>query len=151
MWGIAITWLLSSSINFYILIFFVETTGQIGTQLGSNWNFFIFRPILMQFLPSVHLNGLLMVHKQNLLFYFEKGLKFRIFEKYIEFLFFIQFWCVFFVVEWIVLSAFGSMLTDFLYILRISALLFFFYWSPYFNGLQLNIRSYIRIEYDNFS
>jgi len=41
---------------------------------------------------------------------------------------------VFFVVEWIVLSAFGSILTNFLYILRISALLFFFIEAPTLMG-----------------
>ena len=38
MWGIVITWLPSelSYVNFYILIFFSETTGSIGTKLGRN-------------------------------------------------------------------------------------------------------------------
>jgi hypothetical protein len=57
----------------------------------------------MQFLQSVHLNGLLMSHTK-LLFYFEKV---RIFERYIEFLFSSNFDG--FLVEWIVLSSFGSL------------------------------------------
>ena len=39
MWGIAITWglaSLSSSVNFYILISFSETTRPIGTKLGRD-------------------------------------------------------------------------------------------------------------------
>ena len=71
--------------------------------------FVFFRPILMQFLQSVHLNGLLMSHK-NIAVLFRKGVqipKFRIFERYIEFLFSSNFDG--FLVEWIVLSSFGSL------------------------------------------
>ena len=65
-----------------------------------------------------------------MLVFFKMGLsgdqipKLRVFERYREFLFLIQFWCVlgvFFVgffVEWIVLRAFGSMSSDFFYLLR---------------------------------
>jgi hypothetical protein len=36
MWGIDITWCLSSSLSVYILIFFSETTKPIATKLGRN-------------------------------------------------------------------------------------------------------------------
>jgi len=49
---------------------------------------------------------------------------------------------MFFVVEWIVLSAFSSMSTDFLYQRPLFVLLKF-----YFNGLQLDIgRSYVKMN-----
>ena len=68
---------------------------------------------------------------------FQKGTqipKFCIFDSYIEFLFFIQFWWVFVVVidEWIVLSAFGNMSTVpsvFYWTTPI-----FFYWNPTLMG-----------------
>ena len=49
----------------------------------------------MQFLQSVYLYELLKWHKKFIAILFQKGAqipKFRIFEMYIEFVFFIQFW-----------------------------------------------------------
>ena len=142
------------SIKFYILIFFSETTGSIGTKPDRNvhrmvpYNFcccwsecvkracpyiklqiiygsFVFggtwtttditgydlkgvkrrelKKKFIQFwciffLQSVHLYELLIGHKNVYYFISKKGLKgsripkFRIFERYIEFLFFIEFW-----------------------------------------------------------
>jgi hypothetical protein len=59
-------------------------------------------PFLMQFLQSIHPYELLMDHNKKLLFYFEKGFKFRIFERYIIFLNFSSNFNVVFVVECIV-------------------------------------------------
>ena len=49
MWGIVITWRRSSSVYFYILIFFSETTGPIRTKFERNvlwmvpyWKFYVF-------------------------------------------------------------------------------------------------------------
>ena len=93
-----------------------------------------------------------------LLFYFERGQKFGIFERYIEFLFFIQFWCVFccwmdcvecfwWYVDRFPLS-FGGMSTDFLYLLvvcrQISSTKTLL--KSYFYGLQLNIESYVKMN-----
>ena len=93
-----------------------------------------------------------------LLFYFERGQKFSIFERYIEFLFFIQFWCVFccwmdcvecfwWYVDRFPLS-FGGMSTDFLYLLvvcrQISSTKTLL--KSYFYGLQLNIESYVKMN-----
>jgi len=68
---------------------------------------------------SFHPYELLIGHKQIISKRVLKGtqiLKFHILERYIEFLFFIQFrFSFFYVVEWIVLRAYGSMSTDFLY------------------------------------
>ena len=41
----------------------------------QNFNFFIFHPILMEFLQNDNLYGLLMNHRKKWLFYFEKGSK----------------------------------------------------------------------------
>ena len=88
--------------------------------------------------------------------------KFHIFERYIEFLFVIQFWCGFIFVEWIVLRAFVGMLTDLtiskINLTEIKLLLFqskrglkgknilFFLLKSFFNGLELNIGSYVKMN-----
>ena len=69
---------------------------------GKKNDFSKYSSILMQFLQSIHLYELLMDHKKKLLFYFEKGLKFRIFERYIIFFYFSSNFNVVFVVECIV-------------------------------------------------
>ena len=84
LWGIAITWRVlssSTSVSFYIFISFSETNGPIGIKSGRN----VHCKVYWGFLCWTEL------HKRN------KRLKFCIFERYmyIEFEFFIQFWCVF--------------------------------------------------------
>jgi len=53
------------------------------------------------FLQNDHLNGLLMGHKRILLFHFKRGPNSEILHRYIKFLFFIQFWCIFFALKWL--------------------------------------------------
>jgi len=106
-----------------IVVFYIK-----GVKRGklNNLNFLNFHPILMHFFFKVFI---FMSYWWTIIFFnyliSERGLKrvsnsiFRKFERFIGLLFFFQFWRDFVVVELIVLRAFGSMSTDFLYLLRI--------------------------------
>ena len=100
--------------SFYNNCRFWHKRGQRG---GGELNFFNFHPILMHLsLQSVHLDELLVDLKQG-----SKGVSnstFRIFERFVAFLFLFQFWRDFVIVEWIVFRAFDSMSTDCISLLR---------------------------------
>jgi hypothetical protein len=107
-----------------------------GFKFSSNFN--------AVFLQSVHLYELLMGHTKIACYFISKGvqiLKFCIFERYIDFYFSSNFDVFFFFfAHWIILNAYSSMSTEFLYLLRSNA---HFLLKFYFNGLQLNMRSYV--------
>ena len=84
MWGIVITWCQSSSVYFYILIFFSETTGPIRTKFERNVLWMVPYWKFMFFYLSEETRGP-MVSKRGVSIYMG-----------INYLLFICFWWVFF-------------------------------------------------------